>query len=142
MLAAAGVVISILIFGLGVGLIVWFILTVRSAVILVPEDRRKFSLWLLWLLLIPVVNYFVAWFLIPFAIPKTLEAGNGSSRSKKVTKHLFQLGLAVQILPIIHFLAAWSQLGELILSAVSVVLIVIYWIIVYKYKQRFLAFVA
>lgn len=142
MLATIGVLLSVLIFGLTFGLILWFILTVRSAVLIVPKAEHKFSLWLLWLLLIPLVNYFVAWFLLPFAIPKTLAAGSSSKRAHKVTKRLFHIGLTIQLMPVFHMLIVWSSFGELVLGIINLGLCLAYWLIIYKYKQRFLSFVA
>lgn len=142
MLAILSIFVLALTLTLGLGVTIWFVLTVRSAVMLVSEKRRKFSPWLLWLFLIPIVNYFMAWFLLPFAIPKTLKAGSKSSRCKRVANQLVTMGLAIQILPIFLLFAWYNSQVTLVLSALAVGLLMAYWVIVYQLKQRFSSVIA
>lgn len=127
----------LIVFGLSAAVILWFILSMRKAVLCVREEKRTFAPWLLWLLAIPGLNYFIAWYLLPFAIPKTLNAAIRSERSKLKTKHIGHLGLAIQLLPLASVFLSWSQLGELLISIVIVVLFFFYWIRVVQYKHRY-----
>ena len=138
MLAAAGVIIAILVFGLGFGLFVWFILTIRSAVSLVAEEEQRFAPWTLWLLLVPFFNYIVAWYLLPFHIPKTLAAGTSSRRAKVATKRFFHIGLAIQLLPILASFIPLGAIGQIVFVVVWVLLILTYWVNIYQFKKRFL----
>lgn len=98
---------------------------------LVPKDKQIFPAWFSWLILIPVVGYIFSWLMLPFGVPGAFK--NYRPENKAVVKNsnaLFGIGLAYVILPIF----AWIPVVGILLMLANLVLFIIYWVKVSKYK--------
>lgn len=114
---------------------IFFCLSLFKGMNRVPKDKQLFPAWLVWLMLIPLVNYVIMWMMIPFGVPKSFKAATlGNDGAQKNAKTLFAIGLTYAIcvtltlVPVINIAT----------SIAALVLFIIYWVKVCGFKKQFL----
>lgn len=113
---------------------VFYLLSLYKAMEAVPEDKRVFPSWFVWLMIIPIVGFVFAWIMEPFGIPKSFAAAAGDNQlMKNASNTLFGLGLAHMILVVCWFLI----INFAALFAAFIVWI-IYWVKVVNFKNTYL----
>lgn len=126
--------------GIGVGLVffivfIFFCWSTYAAMKAVPREHRVFPAWFCWMQLIPVVGYVFQWLMLPFGIPRSFDAVvHENEEAKTQTKTLFGVGLAYVIIPLLM----WIPIINFILLIASIVLFIIYWMKVVKFKENYL----
>src|SRR6056297_2585823 len=91
--------------GIGIFSLVWiaiqivYLWSLYSTMKAAPEENHIFPAWFIWMMIIPFIGFIFAWIMVPFGLPKTMEATAGSNTEmKNASKTLFGLGLAQMIL--------------------------------------------
>ncbi len=95
----------------------FFVLSVRKTLKMIPKKDHTFSMALLWLMIVPGVGYIFEWIMLPFGVPRTIESFFMGS-DQRIERHhalFFGLGLSAVILDIGVF------------GAISLILKIIYW---------------
>ena len=137
----------------------FFIRSINKTTKHLPVHLPGFSPWLAWLLFIPGLSYLVAWFLLPFAIPRLLKEVlrlHGTEALKRC-KHLRRFGLMGGIFSLFFFLGlgylsylskldmankAFLASSVLALCAVVIlfvsllVIFILYWLTLVRIKQN------
>ncbi len=129
-----GIPIGILVLGVLVANI-FFCLSLYSAMKKIPEKQRCFPAWFSWMILVPVLHMVFAWIMLPFGIPKSFKQHcKDHQEALAKARSLFGVGLALVILmtlsllPYVNFATA----------AATLVLYIIYWVKVVKFKKHYL----
>jgi hypothetical protein len=99
----------------------FFVLSIRKTLKMIPEKYHVFSPVLLWLMIIPGIGYIFEWIMLPFGVPRTIEAFFGEGEKTKEQPHarFFGLGLATVIVELGIFTP--------FMGVASLVLKIIYW---------------
>lgn len=112
-----------------------YLLSLYTAMEAVPESKRAFPSWFVWLMIIPVVGFVFAWIMEPFGLPKSFEAlAADNQKMKEDANTLFGLGLAhmilisVSIIPMVGWITVW----------VAFVIWIIYWVKVVNFRNTYL----
>ncbi len=112
-----------------------YLLSLYTAMEKVPENKRTFPSWFVWMMIIPLVGFVFAWIMEPFGLPKSFEAAaENNQKMKDDSKTIFGLGLthmiliSVGIIPII----GWISI------IVSFIIWIIYWVKVVNFKNTYL----
>lgn len=114
---------------------IFFCLSLYSAMKKVPEKQRSFPAWFSWMIAIPFLHLIFAWIMIPFGIPGSFKRhcqDNHAALAK--AKSLFGVGLALVILMSLSILP-YINIGT---GVATLVLYIIYWVKIVKFKKRFL----
>ena len=116
-------------------IMIFFCMSMYNAMQQVPADKQQFPGWLIWLFLIPLVSIVMQWIMLPFGLPNSFKAVVGDNEAALLQiKTIHGLGLALVILITITLL---PFLG-LITGIPTLVLWIIYWVKVVKFKKQFL----
>lgn len=127
-----GVIVIAIIFFIIFVLFCW---SLYSALSRVPEDKQVFPAWFCWLLIIPLVGYVFSWLMLPFGIPRSFENYlSDNPAAVKKAKTLFGIGLAYVIIPLV----AWIPIVGIPFSIAALVLWIIYWVKIVKFKNEYL----
>lgn len=112
-----------------------YLLSLYTAMESVPQPKRVFPSWFVWLMIIPMVGFIFAWIMEPFGLPNSFAAAaEGNEKMKEDSRMLFGIGLAhmillsVSIIPVIGWVTVF----------VAFVLWIIYWVKVVNFKNTYL----
>lgn len=115
---------------------IFYLLSLYTAMEAVPESKRVFPSWFVWLILIPVVGFVFAWIMEPFGLPNSFEAIAGDNQKMKDdSKTLFGFGLAHMILLSVSIIPVIGWITVL----VSIVVWIMYWVKVVNFKNTYLS---
>ena len=131
-----------------------FCCSVRKTMSHVPEEKRQFPNWFIWMTLIPMVNFIFAWMIFPFGIPNGLKntVGDNPDAQKRVLT-LRQLGWSLQILATINFIFSfffrllnvqqWDAKTAVIISLglllviIASILWTVYWVKIVNFRKLY-----
>jgi len=127
--------------GIGIFALVWivvqvlYLLSLYNTMKAAPEKHHMFPAWFVWMMIIPVVGFIFAWIMVPFGVPKTMEAASGTNQEmKNASKTLFGLGLAQMIL----FTLIFIPIVNFFTGIAGFVLWIIYWVKIVSFKNDYL----
>lgn len=114
---------------------VWYLWSLYSTMKAAPEKHHTFPAWFVWMMIIPFVGFIFAWIMVPFGLPKTMEAASGSNTEmKNASKTLFGIGLAQMIL----FTLCFIPVINIFTGIAGIILWIIYWVKVVSFKNTYL----
>lgn len=114
---------------------IFFYWTMYTTLKKIPENKRLFPAWFCWMQIIPVAGYIFNWLMMPFGLPRSFENHlKDNPEAVNQAKALFGIGLAYVILPLLM----WIPFVNLILLIVSIILLIIYWVRLIRFKAKFL----
>lgn len=117
-------------------LYVLFIKTLVDLMSVIPADKRFCPAWLNWLMIVPVLNYFVGWLMLPFALPMSVKASAISDAIVDKAKLLFRLGLVLQLCPTFSVLLGGVHLIGALLFIVGFAVLIWYWVTAHSLKSQ------
>ena len=111
----------IVMMGLSIIFNLFFVLSIRKTLKMIPKKDHVFPMVLLWLMIVPGVGYVFEWIMLPFGVPRAIESFFMGSEQSAQRNHsrFFGLGLAAVILEMGIFTAFFG--------IVSLILKIIYW---------------
>lgn len=116
-----------------------FILDLSKTLNEIPEDFHAFPNWFLWALFVPGVHIIFSWIILPFGIPRTLQAAAPeNSELQQKAKTLFWMGLALVIaLPFFILSSLLFLSGFMITCGILATLIlwIMYWTKIVSARQ-------
>lgn len=131
-----------------------FCCSIRKTMSHVPEEKRQFPHWFIWMTLIPMVNFIFAWIIFPFGIPHELKNTVGDNvDALRDVNTLRQLGWSLQILATINFILSvffrylnvqqWDAstitvaVSGLLLVMLASLLWAVYWVKIVNFRKRY-----
>lgn len=133
---------------------IFFILSCYKTMRYVPEEKRVFPRWFLWMWIIPLVGFVFGWMMLPFGVPhglrNTLSTNPDAVRSANTLKGL---GLACMILITLSVIthgmfgsitgvhhSVVSTTGSLAAAPFNIgfiVIWIIYWVKVVSFRRQY-----
>ena len=114
---------------------IFFCVSMYSAMQQVPADKQQFPAWLVWLFLIPLASIVLQWIMLPFGLPNSFKNVVGENEAALTQiKSIHGLGLALVILMTITLLPVINVFAGI----PTIILWIIYWVKVVKFKKQFL----
>ncbi len=131
-----GMAVPMIIFAIGILLAnIFFCASLYGAMKKVPENQRSFPAWFSWMIAVPFLHVIFSWIMLPFGIPNSFKQHcRDNQMAMAKAKSLFGLGLALVILMSLSVLP-YINFGT---GIATLVLYIIYWVKVVKFKKRFL----
>lgn len=133
--SAIGITFGLILIAALIAVQIFYILSLFKAMNAVPEEKRLFPSWFVWMFLVPLANFVFMWIMVPFGVPKSLgKAVEGNAEAESRAKGLFALGLSLTILVSI----SWIPVLGIFTGIAAFILWIIYWVKVVSFRRDYL----
>lgn len=133
LLGALGLAVGILFGAVMVIFNLFYVLSIRKTMKLIPIQHHSFPPGLLWLIIVPGIGYIFEWIMLPFGVPSAIKSFFGVSEIsvEQPQARFFGLGLAIVLVSLFGVVIPFGLTAVLILK-------IIYWaqIVSLRYKMR------
>lgn len=104
----------------------------------IPVENQKFPRWFVWLILIPYIGFVFQWLMLPFGIPTALrKTFPANQEAINAAEMLFKVGLALVIFTSFGLFFHISPINQ-ITTGLWVISWIAYWILIVKFKNKYL----
>ncbi len=113
---------------------VFYCISLYKAMKCVPEEKRAFPAWFVWMFFVPLAGIVFEWIMEPFGIPNSFKnALPDNEKAHKDAGVIQGIGLALVICLtalVIPFVSVLAALGALVLW-------IIYWVKIVKFRREY-----
>ncbi|OGT46620.1 MAG: hypothetical protein A3E82_09735 [Gammaproteobacteria bacterium RIFCSPHIGHO2_12_FULL_38_11] len=115
----------------------FYCLTLVNVMKLIPPDKHKLPIWLVWFFLIPVIGLIFQWVIMPFEIPATLKRNFSDNKNAHDDANLlFKIGLAQVIFATSAILISIPPFNDTF-ALLELLTLILYWMKIVKFKRTY-----
>lgn len=104
----------------------------------VPRDKHQFPSWFIWLFLIPWIGLVFQLIMLPFGIPNTFKRAFPNNQDAiRDADNLFKMGLTQVVLTVFGMFLPIPPINH-IASVAGFILWIVYWVMIVKFKNKYL----